>query len=197
GYQSLLPKQPIDIDKSIFALASISKTFIAAAVMQLVEQERIDLDTDVNQYLSEPNQRIFHPDYPLHSITLRKLLSHSASIAVSTQVQYAYFQPGDTAFTESLAEMCFKYVNPNTSFWLPIPPGRVTFYSNEGSTLAALVVERVAQMPYLQYVKENILKPLGVDINKVGARIADFLNNTDDFVKHYAYAFHSSDVEGW
>ncbi|CAF1536244.1 unnamed protein product, partial [Adineta steineri] len=46
GYQSLLPKQPIDIDKSIFALASISKTFIAAAVMQLVEQERIDLDTD-------------------------------------------------------------------------------------------------------------------------------------------------------
>ncbi|CAF3975879.1 unnamed protein product [Adineta steineri] len=197
GYQSLLPKQPIDIDKSIFALASISKTFIAAAVMQLVEQERIDLDTDVNQYLSEPNQRIFHPDYPLHSITLRKLLSHSASIAVSTQVQYTYFQPGDTAFTESLAEMCFKYVNPNTSFWLPISPGRVTFYSNEGSTLAALVVERVAQMPYMQYIKENILKPLGVDINKVGARIADFLNNTDDFVKHYAYAFNSSDVEGW
>jgi CubicO group peptidase (beta-lactamase class C family) len=197
GYQSLLPEEPIDLDKSIFALASISKTFIAAAVMQLVEQELIDLDTDVNQYLSEPNRRIFHPHYPLHSITLRKLLSHSASIAVDPQVQNSYYRPGDTAFEESLAEMCFKYVNPNTTFWLPKPPGSVSFYSNEGSALAALVIERVAKMPYIQYVKENILKPLGVDINKVGVRLADFLNNTDDFVKHYTYAFNSSYIPEW
>ncbi|CAF3645388.1 unnamed protein product [Rotaria sp. Silwood1] len=50
GYQSLTPKDPRDINKSIFALTSVSKTFIGVAVMQLVEQELIDLDTDVNQY---------------------------------------------------------------------------------------------------------------------------------------------------
>ncbi|CAF3681051.1 unnamed protein product [Rotaria sp. Silwood1] len=126
GYQSLAPTQPMNIDKSIFPIASISKTFIAVAVMQLVEQELVDLDTDINQYLLEVDKRIFHPRYPSHSITLRKLLSHSASIAVSSQVQNTYYRPGDTAFVESLADMVFKYVNPNTSYWLPKPPGSVT-----------------------------------------------------------------------
>ncbi|CAM4792383.1 unnamed protein product [Rotaria magnacalcarata] len=83
GFESLLPLKPIDIDKSIFPIASISKTFIATAVMQLVEQELVDLDTDINDYLLEPQKRIFHPRYPLHSITLRKLLSHSASIHIN------------------------------------------------------------------------------------------------------------------
>jgi CubicO group peptidase (beta-lactamase class C family) len=165
--------------------------------MQFVEQELIDLDTDMNQYLSEPNRRIFHPHYPLHSITLRKLLSHSASIAVSPQIQNTYYRTGNAAFTESLAEMYFKYVNPNTTFWLSKPPGSVTFYSNEGSALAALVAERVVQMPYIQYVTEKILKPLDVDINKVGVRLADFLNNIDDFVKHYTDAFNASYLPGW
>ncbi|CAF3109344.1 unnamed protein product [Rotaria sp. Silwood2] len=142
GYQSLAPAQPMNIDKSIFPIASISKTFIAAAaVMQLVEQELVDLDTDINQYLSELDKHIFHPRYPSHSITLRKLLSHSASIAVSSQVQDTYYRPGDTAFVESLADMVFPYVNPNTSYWLPKPPGSATWYSNEGAALAALVVE--------------------------------------------------------
>lgn len=59
----------MDLDKSICFLASISKTFIGIAVMQLVEQELVDLDADINQYLSEPQKRIFHPRYPSYSIT--------------------------------------------------------------------------------------------------------------------------------
>ena len=196
GYQSLSPAYPMDINRSIFPIASISKTFIAVAVMQLVEEERVDLDTDINQYLTEPDQPIFHPDYRYHSITLRKLLSHSASIDVSSLVQNTYYKPGDTAFEESLADFCFKYVNPNTSYWLPKPPGRVTLYSNEGAALAALVVERVSNMSYIQYVKERILKPLGIDINKTGVQLADF-TNTEDLVKHYAYALNTSYLLGW
>ena len=196
GLQSLSPNQSIDIDKSIFTLASISKTFIAVAVMQLVEQELVDLDTDVNRYLSEPERRIFHPNYTSHSITLRRLLSHSASIYVNPQVRNTYFQPGDDIFNESLAEFCFKYVNPNTSYWLPKPPGTVTAYSNEGTGLAALVVERITKMSYIDYVKQKVLIPLGIDITKVGVRLADF-TNTEDFVKHYAYAFNSSYLAEW
>ena len=196
GYQSLSPEYPINIDKSIFPIASISKTFIAAAIMQLVEKELVDLDTDINQYLFEPDRRIFHPRYPFHSITLRKLLSHSASIAVSFEIQNAFVKPGDTAFEESLADFCYKYVNSNTSNWLPKPPGSVTFYSNEGAALAALVVERTANMSYIQYVKERILKPLGIDINKSDVKLADFAN-TEDFVKHYTYAFNTSYLEEW
>lgn len=48
GFQSLSPSQPIDLNKSIFALASISKPFVAVAVMQLVERNLVDLDTEIN-----------------------------------------------------------------------------------------------------------------------------------------------------
>ncbi|CAF1164419.1 unnamed protein product [Rotaria sordida] len=74
GYHSLLPTKITDVNQSIFALASIWKTLIAVAVVQLVEKELVDLDTDINQYLSEPDRKIFHPDFPTNSITLRKLL---------------------------------------------------------------------------------------------------------------------------
>lgn len=187
GYKSLSPKESIDIDKSIFSLGSISKTFIGIAVMQLVEQELVDLDTDINQYLSETQRRIFHPQYPLHSITLRKLLSHSASISVDRREEDTFFKSGDEAFKESLADVSFKYVNPNTSNWLPKPPGSVSLYSNQGSSLAALVVERIAKMSYSDYVKEKILKPLGINITTTGVRLSDF-DNVDDLVKSYAYA---------
>lgn len=197
GYHSLSPSKFIDVDKSIFTLASISKTFIAVAVMQLVEKELVDLDTDINRYLSEPSHRIFHPKYPSHAITLRRLLSHSSSIAVDEGIQLSYYRSDDLAFELStLAETLFTNVNPNTTNWLPKPPGTVSFYSNDGSSLAALVVERVANLSFDLYVKEKIMKPLGVDISKVGVRLADF-SNREELVKHYAYAFNSSDFDQW
>ena len=195
GYESILPPKAMDVNKSIFPLASISKTFIGIAVMQLVEVELVDLDADINQYLGEPSRRVYHPLYPSHAITLRRLLSHTASIAVPTELLFAGFLPGDTAFVESLADSCFRYVNPNVSSnWLPKPPGTVSSYSNEGSGLAALVVERVAKMPYIQYVKEKIMRPLGIGDNETGVRLADF-PSTDDFVKHYMYPFNATFVE--
>ncbi|CAF1083950.1 unnamed protein product, partial [Rotaria magnacalcarata] len=123
GYHSISPPQLMDVEKSIFGIASISKTIIAVAVMQLVEKELVDLDTDINHYLSEPHRRIFHPKYPSHSITLRKLLSHSSSIAVDEGIQLGLYRLGDTAFEQAtLAETLFANLNPNTSNWLPKPP---------------------------------------------------------------------------
>ncbi|CAF0988773.1 unnamed protein product [Adineta ricciae] len=196
GYQSLVSKQPMDIDKSIFSLGSISKTFIATAAMHLVEQNLIDLDADVNKYLKEPQRLIFHPDYPTYAITLRRLLSHSAATYLSLPEQYPQYKLGDEGFSESLADVCFKYVNPNTSNWLSKPPGAVTSYSNIGAALAALVVERVANMSYIDYVEEKILKPLGIDITKTGVRLSDF-GNVEDIVKHYAYASNKTHVDQW
>ncbi|CAF0823039.1 unnamed protein product [Adineta steineri] len=197
GYHSLLPPKWIDIDRSIFTLASISKTFIATAVMQLVEQEVVDLDTDINQYLLEPDHRIFHPNYSTYSITLRKLLSHSSSIAVDENIQLGLYRLGDASFEQAtLAEILFRNVNPYTSSWLPKPPGSVSFYSNYGSSLAALVVERMTNISFDQYVKEKIMKPLQIDITQVGVRLADF-KNREDIVKHYAYALNASHLNAW
>jgi CubicO group peptidase (beta-lactamase class C family) len=196
GNQSLSPARPMDVEKSIFALASISKPFIAVAVMQLVELNRVNLDTDINQYLREPVRRISHPLYPSHLITLRQLLSHTASIGAKAGGVFDVL-PDDTALTQTtLADMCFTYLSHNASNWLPKPPGNVTLYSNEGAALAALVVERVTQMSYEEYVKERIIKPLGIDANKTGFRLANF-ENREELVKHYLYAFNSSFLELW
>ncbi|CAF3108094.1 unnamed protein product [Rotaria sp. Silwood2] len=197
GYHSLIPSHFIDMDKSIFTLASISKTLIAVAVMQLVEQKRVDLDMDINQYLSESGYRIFHPQYPSHSITLRQLLSHSASIAVNENTQISLYKTGDTAFEQStLTDTLFTLLNSNTSNWLPEAPGSVSFYSNEGSSLAALVVEKVTNISFDQYVKDRILKPLNIDVSQVGVRLADF-QNREELVKHYAYAPNTSNLNDW
>jgi CubicO group peptidase (beta-lactamase class C family) len=195
GHQSLSPVKMMDVDKSIFVLASISKTFIAVAVMQLVETNRLDLDTDINQYLSFPNQRISHPQYPSHAITLRQLLSHSASIGVNDATGLTLMGTEDNALTGmSLADVCFTYLNHNASNWLPKPPGTVALYSNVGASLAGLVVERVTKMPYEHYVREKILKPLGIELKKAGFRLSD-IENREELVKHYA--FNVSYLKDW
>ncbi|CAF1166839.1 unnamed protein product [Adineta steineri] len=195
GYQSFFPMKMMDVNKSIFVLASISKTFIAVAVMQLVELNRLDLDTDINQYLLSPNQRISHPQYPSHAITLRQLLSHSASIGINQETDLTFMQHDDNALMQmSLADACFTYLSHNTSNWLPKPPGTVTLYSNVGTSLAGLVIERVTQMPYELYVKENILKPLDIDIKKAGFRLSD-IDDREELVKHYA--FNTLYFEAW
>lgn len=197
GYHSILPPKRINTRDSVFTLASISKTFIAAAVMKLVEEKRVDLDTDINEYLAEPRYRIFNPKYPQYSITLRQLLSHSSSIAVNESVQISLYDIGDTAFERSnLANILFHLLNSNTSNWLPTPPGSASFYSNEGSSLAGLVVERVTNTSFDEYVKKNIFKPLNIDIDRVGVRLSDF-KCQEDLVKHYAYALTNNNLNDW
>ncbi|CAM4901529.1 unnamed protein product [Rotaria socialis] len=132
----------------------------------------------INQYLSEPQKRIFHPDFPSNSVTLRKLLSYSASTATSRQTH--------------VTELSIQH----TSNWLPQPPGTVIYYSNEGNSLAALVAEKVSNMSYIDYVEAKILKPLGIDNNKIGVRLADF-SNIEDLVQHYVYAYNEFSLEVW
>ena len=163
--------------------------------MQLVELNLIDLDTDINRYLLATDPRIVHPLYPSHPITLRQLLSHSASINRDGEMPFASLRSGDAALVEtSLADKCFTYLNPNASNWLPQPPGSVTLYSNIGASLAALIVERVAQMPYGRYVREKILDPLGIHVGEAGFRLSD-IHNKEELVEHYV--FNTSYLAEW
>ena len=196
GYQSLSPMQMMDAEKSIFLLASLSKTFLGVAVMQLVETNRLDLDADINEYLSSSKPRLFHPKYPCHSITLRHLLSHSASIRVDQIIGLTFIKPNDSWSIPgtTLEDVCYEYLSSNVSNWLPEAPGSVTVYSNVGTALAALIVERVAQMPYEYYVREKILKPLSIDVKKAGYRLSD-IERRDELVKQYA--FNASSLGLW
>lgn len=177
--------QPIDPDRSIFLLASISKTFVGVATMQLVESGQIDLDANINDYLSK-DSAIVHPIYPSRSITMRHLLSHTSSIGPNYEKEPTFFVSGD-GFTEWDIENVVKEYVSNQSHWLSVPPGTNVSYSNIGTTLAALVIEKVVNMRYEEYIFRRILQPLGLQRNQASYRLSDFGGEESQLVEHYVY----------
>ena len=190
GYHSPLiseqqQRQPMNASSSIFMLASISKTFIVVAVMQMVESNRLDLDADVNQYLS-PRMKIIHPYFPNSTITVRHLLSHSAGIGLDLVEQFKFYLPGDSFARANLGDLIENYLKKNES-WLPIPPGNITFYSNVGASLAAYVVERLAGVSFEEYLHERILKVLNIDDKQASYRLSSFKDHPENLVDYYVY----------
>lgn len=129
-----------------YELGDISMAVTALAVMRLVEQGRVDLDADVRDYL--PDLRI-DSRFPARPVTLRQLLTHHAGV-VSNRWQGHYR-------AEPVAELL-----PITEVFLSHPPGVIYAYSSRGFQLAGLVVERVAGVPFGEFVRRQVLTPLGM-----------------------------------
>ena len=176
-------RKPISASSSVFLLASISKTFIPVAAMQMVEANRLNLDTDINQYLS-PALRVVHPRYPNATITMRHLLMHASGIGVNPAIEMESYLLGDAFIRINLGDVLTKYLN-GTVGWLPISPGNRTSYSNPGTNLAAFVIETLAGMRFEQYVQDRILKPLGITEKMGGYRLSGFDEQT--LVANYLY----------
>jgi CubicO group peptidase (beta-lactamase class C family) len=148
GYSDMKGKKPVTVGDTLFRPGSISKTFTWTAVMQLVEQGKIDLNRDVNDYLDFKIPATF--DKP---ITMKDLMTHT---------------PG---FEETLKELFvanasdMRPLRDYLATHLPaqiFPPGTTPAYSNYGATLAGYIVQRVSGMPFDDYVEQNILQPLGM-----------------------------------
>ena len=137
--------QPVAVDpqKSLFRVASISKIPTSIAAMQLVEQGKVDLDTDISAYLDFEIERRF--DEPL---TLRHLLTHSAGFEESIRM----------AQDETDLEAYVK-TNPPVQVF---EPGSTPGYSNYGMALAGYIVQRVSGQPFETYVREHVLEPAGM-----------------------------------
>ena len=147
GYADIENKKPVDPDKTLFRAYSISKSFTATAVMQLVERGQLKLDEDVNKYL----KRFKIKDNFTEPVTLADLLTHRAGFTdtdVKTQLAQGEFRVLD------LGEYLKKNMPPRSR-----PPGKFE-YSNFGAALAGLVVEEVSGEPFAKYIEKNIFKPL-------------------------------------
>lgn len=139
--------RPVDADRTLFRVGSISKVFVATAVLQLVEQGKIDLDTDVQRYLDFPLPRTFDK-----AVTMRHLLTHT------------------TGFEERIRGMITRgevQVDLRDAVAVDPPeqvfePGTVPSYSNYGYTLAGYIVERVSGIPFTSYVDRNVLDRTGM-----------------------------------
>ena len=148
GYSDVEKKAPVSVDGTLFRPGSISKLFTWTAVMQQVEQGKLDLDHDINEYLDfKVPARYSKP------ITLRNLMTHAAGF--EEQVKDLINDEGGPVAT--LHDHLARYV-PVRIF----PPGTTPAYSNYGAALAGYIVERVSGQPFNDYVAANIFKPLGM-----------------------------------
>jgi CubicO group peptidase (beta-lactamase class C family) len=157
GYADLEKQAKVDGEQSLFRPGSTSKLFTWTAVMQLVEQGKLDLDADVNQYI--PNFKL--PEAFGKPITLRNLMTHTAGLE-DGGLGYL-FQKGPEQFLplgDALAaHMPTRVRPPTTEFG---SDGTNASYSNWGTALAGHIVASVSGMSFEDYVKKHIFDPLGM-----------------------------------
>ncbi len=144
---------------TLFSLASVSKIFVGLAIARAVELgHTLDLDADVNDVLgwSPP---LAHPDHPDTPVTLRQLVSHRSGIASDGPDDYDTYPKPDP--TESL-EAFLKRLLLDPEQWMETAPGDAEEYSNLGTALAALVVQKVVGQPFETFCNEQLFAPLGM-----------------------------------
>jgi CubicO group peptidase (beta-lactamase class C family) len=145
-----------------FMLASISKTVIATAVMQGVEDGIVDLHADVNDVLPF---RVRLPDHPRRPITAWHLLTHTSGIRDRWSVWDDLYSEGDS--TMPLGVFLRRYLEPGGAYYrsnnfFSFAPGADYRYSNIGASLAAYVLEVAVGKPFDEWCEDRIFYPLGM-----------------------------------
>jgi len=148
GAAQLEPPRPVDPERTRFRLASVSKTITAMAALQLVEAGRVDLHRNIAGYLHG-----FHLDEPRGAITLHHLLTHTAGF----DERLTGMAARSPETIEPLAEYLARSMPPSFT-----EPGRVISYSNHGFGLVGLIVQEVSGRPFVDYVREQVFEPLGM-----------------------------------
>lgn len=147
GYADIQKKRPVIANETLFRPGSVSKLLTWTAVMQLVEQGKLDLNTDINNYLTQFKIPETFPE----PITLAHLMTHT---------------PG---FEEMVSEMAVRRAEDLAPLGdylaakIParvFPPGELTAYSNYGTALAGYIVEVVSGMPFEDYIEKYIYELL-------------------------------------
>ncbi len=163
GYASVGTEVPV-ADTTVFTLASVSKTVLSIAIMQLWEKGLIDLDTSVSTYLPF---EVENPYYPDSAITIRTILSHVSSINRNDATWISDISYGSDS-PWLLQEYLNNYLVPggptySVTNYLPAPPGKFQQYSNYAFSVLALVVEHVTGDSLEKYCRDSIFTPLGMN----------------------------------
>lgn len=154
GLGKLSTKKAPDQD-SMYGIASISKIFVTAAVMQLAEQGKVSLDTPVVKYIPEFKMK----DSRYKDITVRMLLNHSSGLMGSSLKNAILLGDNTTYNHDNFLKMLQKQT-------LKADPGAYSVYCNDGFTLAEILVEKVTGQDYAAYVAQYITGPLGLKNTK-------------------------------
>jgi CubicO group peptidase (beta-lactamase class C family) len=154
GFADMDRQIPVDPNQTLFRIGSTAKLFTWTAIMQLVEQGQLDLNTDINQYLDfEIPARLILGSATPEPISLSHLMTHTA---------------GFEAYPDQIFRLSPEHLLPLGEYVRShrperaYPPGEVAAYSNYGAALAGYIVKHVSGQPFADYIEQNIYAPLAM-----------------------------------
>lgn len=144
-------------ERTVYGLASISKTFAATALLLLVADGQCRLDDGIRLYL---------PEAPAswHPITLRHLLAHTSGLPF--QVSFAQYGPCEK-FLYRLDVTREEFLSAAVQIPLDFAPGTKTQYSNIGYFLLGIIIERISGKSYAQWLAARIFHPLSMNSTRI------------------------------
>jgi len=148
GYADPASARKMDGADTLIRPGSISKLFTWTAIMQLKEQGKVDLDTDVNRYLD-----FKIPETYAQPVTLRHLMTHTSGFEETVKDLIIQNPSSVPKLDEYLKEHLPERIHP---------PGEVPAYSNYGTALAGYIVQRVSGQNFEEYIERNIFSPLSM-----------------------------------
>jgi CubicO group peptidase (beta-lactamase class C family) len=172
GFADVANGLPVDPNKTLFRIGSISKLFVWISAMQMVEQGKLELDRDINDYLTD----FKIPATFSEPVTLRSLLTHTPGFEDKLYRLFVLNADEMHPINEVLASQVPLRVRP---------PMQQASYSNHGTGIAQHLVEIASGMDFITYCKEHILKPLGMHNTTLHQPIPEYLST--QMSKGYAY----------
>lgn len=177
GYSDIEGKMKAD-EETVYEWGSVSKLLVWVSVMQLEEQGKLDLETDIREYL--PDGFLTKLEYEDETITMLNLMNHNAGFQESAYENQMATEDELYGSLEEAIKACECYQAYHV--------GEHTAYSNWGTALAAYIVERISGISYVDYVHQNIFEPLGMEHTSIDMHISDndWVRNQREELKCYA-----------
>lgn len=147
GYANFTTHEKLN-DSSVFELASVSKQFTSAAILQLVQKGSLSLNDSL---------RKFFPELPYSRITVKNLLNHTGGEPDYFLLLDLYWDKTKIIDNKALIKLMAAHPQP-----VDFEPGEKWKYSNTGYMLLASIIEKVSGMSYAAYLEKNIFHPLGM-----------------------------------
>ena len=173
GWADIRRREPMDTATTLMAY-SMSKPVTAAAVLQLVEAGRVELDRPVVEYVGSLPYR--------SGITVRQLLAHTSGLPNPIPLRWVHAASGHATFDERDALARVLAAHPR----LAARPGTRYAYSNLGYWLLGRVVEEVSGASFSSYVSEQVLRPLGIPRAELAYAIPDPARQATGYLEKYS-----------
>ena len=183
GYSDIESNKETDTH-GIYRIASISKVIVAIGLLKLYDKGLVDLDEDISKYLGF---KVVNPKYPNDLITLRMVMTQTSSItddgAFIDGVYKGYDGSNSCDDYISLEDLLTPGSDRFYKGYSDYKPGSTFIYSNLGCGILACVIERITGKYFPEYIKEELLHPLGI---YSGFRLED-IKDIENLVTHYRF----------